>query len=104
MDFSKMPITDIGEDATITIELEDGSLIECNIIAIYPAPNGRQYVAMLPINPPEGDEEEIYLYRYKETNGEDDIDNIESDEEYEIAADAFDELLDSWEFDEMDDE
>ena len=29
------------------------------------------------------------------------MDNIESDEEYEIVADAFDELLDSQEYDEL---
>ena len=29
------------------------------------------------------------------------LDNIESDEEYEIVSDAFDELLDSQEYDEL---
>ena len=102
MDFSNMPMDELGEDASVTIELEDGSKIECAIIAIYPASNGKQYIALLPDKPEDGEEDEIYLYRYRENeDGEDDIDNIESDEEYEIATDAFDELLDSWEFDEM---
>ena len=34
-------------------------------------------------------------------NGQPTLDNIETDEEYDIAADAFDELMDSQEFDEM---
>ena len=53
--------------------------------------------------PEEDDEEgEVYLYRYsKDTNGQPKLENIESDEEYEIASDAFDELLDSMEYDEL---
>lgn len=34
-------------------------------------------------------------------NGTPDLENIESDEEYEIVADAFDELLDAEEYDEL---
>lgn len=37
----------------------------------------------------------------KDTNGQPKLENIESDEEYEIASDAFDELLDSMEYDEL---
>lgn len=45
---------------------------------------------------------EVYLYRYVEDiNGNPDLENIDSDEEYEIVADAFDELLDSAEYDEL---
>ena len=44
----------------------------------------------------------MYLYRYSETeDGTPILDNIESDEEYEIVSDAFDELLDSQEYDEL---
>ena len=50
----------------------------------------------------EADEGEVFLYRYSETdNGEPVLDNIESDEEYDIVSDAFDEFLDSQEFDEL---
>ena len=44
---------------------------------------------------------EVYLYRYYEENGQPNLDNIDSDEEYEIAADAFDELMDTEQFNEM---
>ena len=40
-------------------------------------------------------------YRYSETDGQPELDNIEDDDEYEIVADAFDELLDNEEFDEL---
>lgn len=99
-DLSNLPIEDLGE-VKVTLDLDDGTTVECVVIAIYPASNGRQYVALLPLEPEEGEEDEVYLYRYIENeNGEDDIDNIEDDDEYEIAADAFDELLDTWEFEE----
>ena len=50
----------------------------------------------------EAEEGEVYLYRYVEDiNGNPDLENIDSDEEYEIVADAFDELLDSAEYDEL---
>ena len=46
---------------------------------------------------------DVYLYQYNETeDGEPDLGNIEDDDEYEIAADAFDEWMDSQEFDESD--
>ena len=45
---------------------------------------------------------EVFIYRYLESeDGEPELDNILDDEEYEIAADAFDEWLDTQEFDEM---
>ena len=45
---------------------------------------------------------EVYLYRYKvDASGSPQLENIESDEEYEAASDAFDELLDSMEYDEL---
>ena len=53
---------------------------------------------------PETDDEEgtVYLYRYSETaDGQPELTNIETDEEYEIVADAFDELLDDEEFEDM---
>ena len=50
----------------------------------------------------EADEGEVYLYRYEEdADGNPSLDNIEDDDEYEVVADAFDELLDDQEFDEI---
>ncbi len=90
------------EDATIDMTLEDGTRLSCDIVAIFPV-GERDYIALLPNKPVEGyDENEVFLYRFKELNGEDiDLSQIESEEEYEAVADAFDELLDEEEFNEM---
>ncbi|MCH5273409.1 MAG: DUF1292 domain-containing protein [Lachnospiraceae bacterium] len=83
----------------ITLTLEDGSELVCDVIAIFPV-DGKNYIALLP----QGDDPdtEIFLYRF-EQKGEDDVDliNIEDDEEFDAVSDAFDELLDNAEFDEM---
>ena len=50
----------------------------------------------------DAEEGEVYLYRYSEPEeGEPVLDNIVDDDEYEIVADAFDELLDAQEYDEL---
>ena len=50
----------------------------------------------------EAEEGTVYLYRYEEDEqGNPNLTNIESDEEYEIASDAFDEMLDDEEYDEL---
>ena len=62
---------------------------------------GNQYMALLPMRG-EGDDEEgeVFLYRYTQSaDGLPVLDNIESDEEYDIAAEAFDSWLDDQEFD-----
>ena len=94
------------EDDIVTVCLDDGTEMDCAGIAVFPA-GERDYVALLPLEDQDAEEGEVFLYRFS-VNGEneDDIqlDNIESDEEFEIVSDAFDELLDSEEFDELFDE
>lgn len=91
------------EDAKISMTLDDGTELLCDIVAIFPA-GDREYIALLPDKVIDGYEEnEVFLYRYKELEGEDiDLAQIESEEEYEIVADAFDQLLDEEEFNELD--
>ena len=84
-------VTDDDEEATVTLTLEDGAELECSVLAIFPV-NDMQYIALV----------DVYLYRFSEDeSGEIELGNIEDDEEYEAVADAFDELLDSEEFDEL---
>ena len=91
-------------EGTVTLTLDDDTEVECAVISIYEAA-GRQYIALLPLGGEEEDNGEVYLYRYSEDeSGEPQLDNIEDDEEYEIAADAFDEQLDLAEYDELVDE
>jgi uncharacterized protein YrzB (UPF0473 family) len=87
--------------ATVTLTLDDGSVLECAVLTVFPA-GDKEYIALLPLNENGQNEDgEVFLYRFTEENGEPQLDNIEDDEEYEIVADAFDELLDSMEFDEI---
>lgn len=89
------------EEGTVTLTLDDDTEVECAIVSIYPA-GDREYIALLPLGGEEEAEGEVYLYRYMEDeNGEPSLENIEDDEEYELAADAFDEMLDSEEYDEI---
>ena len=65
-----------------------------------------EYIALLPLDE-NGDANEngdVFLYRYEEIDGEPNLSNIEDDDEYEAAADAFDEWLDEQEFNELLDE
>ena len=63
-----------GRD-TVTLTLDDDSELECIVLNIFKG----------------GDSEQ----------GNPNLTNIESDEEYEIASDAFDEMLDDEEYDEL---
>lgn len=88
------------EEMTVTLTLDDGTDLECVVLTIFEA-GGRDYIALLPTEGEDADTGEVYLYRYDETSGEPELSNIEDDDEYEIVADAFDELLDEQEFDEL---
>lgn len=89
------------DEMYVTLELDDGTEVECVIITILEA-NGRDYIALLPDEEADVEEGEVFLYRYKEdADGNPDLENIESDEEFEIVSDAFDEWLDSQEYDEI---
>jgi hypothetical protein len=97
------PITpDEVDDIRVTLELENGE-VECEILTIYEV-GEQDYIALMPLNP-DGTENEagdVYLYRYAEDEqGLPQIDFISDNEEYEAAADRFDELLDDEMFDSM---
>lgn len=99
------PVTpDEIDDIRVSLELENGT-VECEILTIFTA-DSRDYIALMPLdeNGKENEEGEVYLYRYSEdAQGLPQIDMIESDEEYEIASDRFDEWLDENLYDSMDD-
>ena len=88
--------------ATVTLTLDNDETVECAILTIYEV-DGHKYIALLPLNE-EGESEDgdVYLYRFIDTNpNEPELENILDDDEYEIAADAFDEWMDEQEFEEM---
>lgn len=90
-----------NEYSTVTLSLDDGTECECAIARIFPA-GDNNYIALLPLEGEAASNDEVYLYRYTEKdNGEPVLENIESDEEYETVADAFDEELDAMEYEEL---
>ena len=89
------------EEVTVTLELEDGITVECAVLTTFPV-GKNDYIALAPIEGEAADNGDVYLYRYVELpDGEPSLDNILDDDEYEAVADAFDELLDFYEFNEF---
>lgn len=93
------------EEMTVDIDLEDGSTVTCSIVTILTVEN-KDYIVLLPLDENgENEDGEVWIYAYKENpedpNEEPEIIYIEDDEEYEKVEDAFDEFLDSVEFDEL---
>ncbi len=89
-----------NEEVTVTLTLDDDTELECAVLTIYEV-DGKEYIALLPMDDAENEDGDVYIYRYAEVDGEPTLENIEDDDEYEAAADAFDEWLDEQEFEEM---
>ena len=90
-----------AEETTVTLTLDDDTTLECIVINIFQA-GDKEYIALLPMEGEAAEDGEVYLYRYSEDeDGQPNLENIEDDEEFEIVSDAFDEMLDSAEFDEL---
>lgn len=93
------------EEMTVDITLDNDEVVTCAVISIFEA-NGKDYIALLPLDEDGNNEDgEVWIYGYKENpsdpNEEPELFYIDDDAEYEAAADAFDEYLDSQEFDEL---
>jgi uncharacterized protein YrzB (UPF0473 family) len=85
------------QEMFVTLDLDDGSQLECQILTIFDVQE-QNYIALAP----EDNDEEIIFYRYfEDEEGNPYLENIESDEEFEVVTDRFDELLDDEAFDEM---
>ena len=82
------------ENQTITLDLEDGGMVECDILAIFEA-GEYEYLALYPKKVEE--DGEVLIYRFSEDEeGAPVLDNIETDEEFAIVEEAFDKLQDEW--------
>ncbi|GFI64976.1 hypothetical protein IMSAG185_00569 [Lachnospiraceae bacterium] len=93
------------EEMTVELELEDGSVVTCAVVTILTVEE-KDYIALLPLNEAgENEDGEVWLYRYSENledpNQEPELTFISDDDEYDRVSDAFDEFLDSCEFDEI---
>ena len=95
------------EEMYVDIELDEGT-VKCSIVTIFSVQD-KDYIALLPLDENgENNDGELWLYGYREDENDPDAEPellyIEDEEEYEAASDAFDEFLDSQEFDELIDE
>lgn len=95
----------VEEEMTVDLELEDGTNVTCAIITILEVKE-QDYIVLLPLDEEGTNEDgEVWFYRYHEDENdldkEPELDFIEDDDEYELVAEAFDEFLDSQEFDEI---
>lgn len=96
------------EEMTVELELDDGSVVNCAVITILTVKE-KDYIVLLPIDENgENQDGEVWFYRYSENpddpNEEPVLDYIEDDDEFEIVDEAFNEYLDSCEFDELTEE
>ncbi|MDE5781826.1 MAG: DUF1292 domain-containing protein [Lachnospiraceae bacterium] len=95
---------DKPEDEYVTLQLDGGIDVDCDILAIFPAEN-KQYIALLPSTGPDAGTGKVYLYGYSENeSGEPLLSNIESCEELKIASEAYNNLIEYDEYNEILDE
>ena len=99
---AKKQENEFENEDTLTIYLDNDEKLECYVVNIFEA-GGQEYIALLPKAGQEYDEGLVYIYRIdgEDENGDPILQNITSDEEWEIASEKFDELLDSMEYDEI---
>ncbi len=89
------------DQLNVTLTLDDGTELECAVLCIFPV-GDKDYIALVPVDNEDEEEGEIFLYQFIEHENEEiELLNIENDDEFEAVSDAFDELMDSEEFDEM---
>jgi hypothetical protein len=88
------------EHDSITLSLDDGTELNCIVLDIFSVED-KDYIALQP-EEGESEDDNVFLYRYiQDEDGEPQLENIEDDDEFEAVADAFEEMLDSQEFDDM---
>ena len=114
MENKSYPENDIIDDSyedelTLTLELDDGSSVDCIVLAIFPMEVTReeetvekQYIALVPADQADDEEGDIFLYEYSEDeDGQPILNNIEDDDEFDAVCDRFDEICDEEDFDEL---
>ena len=85
------------DDIIIPLELEDGSILDCHVIAVFDYKDN-SYIALLPDGTTE-----IMLFRYNEIGYDEmSLENIEDEREFEQVLDYFDSLLDEVDDDDID--
>ena len=94
---------DDPDDIRVTLNLDDGTDIECAIMTIFEAYD-QDYIVLVPVdeNDEPIEEGEVFIYRYfEDEDGNASLENIQDDEEFERVSECFDEMLDEQIFDEL---
>ena len=74
----------------ITLEFEDGTEVEAEIMGIFEV-EGKEYIALIP----DDDSDDVYLYGYQEVSDEEfELIDIEDDAEFDKVVKVFEELTD----------
>ena len=72
----------------ITLEFEDGTEVEAEIMGIFDV-DGKEYIALIP----DDDSDDVYLYGYKEVDDEEfELIDIEDDDEFDKVVKEFEKL------------
>ena len=99
------PVTeDEIDDIRVTLDTEDGEIV-CRILTIFEV-DSKDYIALMPLDEKGNDNAEgaVYLYRYfEDAQGLPSVEYIDDEDEYEAAADRYDELLDEAFYDSIED-
>lgn len=90
---------ELGEDEefVVNLTLDDDTEIECVILNIFEAENGQKYISLIPSEQYESDSDknDLFIYRFAVSpSGDPLLGNIETEEEYFQAAEAFDKFCD----------
>ncbi|MDR0519708.1 MAG: DUF1292 domain-containing protein [Clostridiales Family XIII bacterium] len=78
---------------TITLEFEDGVVIETEVLGVFES-DGKDYIALVP----DDGSDDVYIYGYKEVGGSEDefeLVDIEDEAEFSAAVETFESLMDS---------
>lgn len=96
-------IDDDPDDYRVTLDMDDGTTVECAIMTIFEV-DDQDYIVLVPVdeNDEPAAEGEVYIYRYfEDEDGTPSLDNIENEEEFEKVSERFDEFLDEQAFNAM---
>ncbi len=82
--------------STLTLTMEDDTEVDCAILTVFPV-DSKEYIALLPLDKQgHNSDGEVFLYAFSKTeNGDPILANIEDDDEYQAAADAFNKILEN---------
>lgn len=82
--------------STITLTMEDDTEVDCAILTVFPV-EGTEYIALLPLDDQgKNHDGEVFLFAFSKTEqGDPILANIEDEDEYRAASEAFDQILEN---------